>query len=239
VPLHDADGIIVAWAVKDVKARFTAQLKEYVKNGGKGCEVQYKHGGDNFSYFDFYKRSWPCEQYVLVLMLPGTSPNSTKNCTPLAFAHRQMETRWLMQIIMGHIDHQLPRGDDKIEVDGQVFTFVDFFMSDRALADYVYGLDGVQCLSPCLRCFGRFGPHVVKQLASARGMTRTTEVTDALSDCAHRHRDMDALSKSAKLQAMKDDMVVQAQLKEVRAGTEAGAYTRPLIPPSETPSDTA
>ena len=43
-------------------------------------------------------------------------PNSTANCTPLAFAYRQTETRWLTELIMGHIDGQLPRGTDTIQV---------------------------------------------------------------------------------------------------------------------------
>ena len=44
-------------------------LQAYVNgeiNGvkGKGGVLQYKHGGDNFWYVDFYKKSHPCGQYV-------------------------------------------------------------------------------------------------------------------------------------------------------------------------------
>ena len=39
-------------------------------------------------------------------------PNSTANCTPLAFAHRQIQTRWLVES-----DGQLPCGTDTIQVE--------------------------------------------------------------------------------------------------------------------------
>jgi hypothetical protein len=217
VPLYDKDEILVAWAVKDVKARIRAHLQAYVDGEvtgvpGKGCKMQLKHGGDNFSYPDFYRKLWPNEQYVLVLMPEGTSPNSTDNVTPLAFAHKQMETRALMEVIMGHIDWQIPRGTYEMTVGGESFTFEDFFMADRALADYVYGLS-IHALSNCLRCFARFGPHVHGlHLCARRAVTRTPEVTAVLAACAEKHSDMMDLSLNARKQLMAGDPVVQAQL---------------------------
>ena len=62
------------------------------------------------------RASSTCSSYYRSGERGSPPPNSTANCTPLAFAYRQTETRWLTELIMGHIDGQLPRGTDTIQV---------------------------------------------------------------------------------------------------------------------------
>ena len=139
----------------------------------EGFEVAYKHGGDNFSYVPFgAKEGTPCEQYILILLLPGLLPNSTANVVPLGFAHGQQESRQLMTAFMQHIDPKLPR--EPVTINGLVFTFKDYFMGDRALADYIFGHQGVAASFNCLRCWHRFGPLVKgEHVHCALPVTRT------------------------------------------------------------------
>ena len=127
-----------------------------------------------------------------------------------------------MEVMMKHIDPQLPRNTDEIVAGGEHFTFKDFFMADRHLADFMFGTEGIHSIFNCVRCWTRFGPHVkTPHLRDATPTTRTWAKMQQLGAVAKSFEAYNDDVQKFKEEAQRHPLI-QAQLRVMRDLNAAG-----------------
>ncbi|KAK3262450.1 hypothetical protein CYMTET_28698 [Cymbomonas tetramitiformis] len=168
--LKDREGATIGYAVKDIlRDIIFPELEDYLRRHARetvGCEtikLHYKHAADNFSDTDFFKTLHPNEQYLFYLIDKTRPCNSILFARPLIFCPDQKETSELMKVICQHVDPQLPRAGDKIELPhpttGNLITFelLDFFAMDYALVANVHMFQGQKWTHGCVHGPCKFG----------------------------------------------------------------------------------
>ncbi|KAK3256741.1 hypothetical protein CYMTET_34137 [Cymbomonas tetramitiformis] len=165
VELKRKDGTHGAWAVRYIqKDIIIPELEALRLEGVDITDLEYKFSSDNFGSTGFnLDTKIPNEQVLLYILRPGEKTNSILRCRPGAFAHNQAEDSELTRILFEHIDPQLPRPEETVNVTDPTtgaavaFTLTDFLAADNSFANYMYAIDGPRGTWGCIHgIFCRF-----------------------------------------------------------------------------------